>query len=164
MALRHAPPDSLGFKAFCRAKIDRKVSISAIPTVLGVVTLRQRSVLKRPVSSFAASHEESKARDIDIDIENDNLKMGAQESEEAWQETLASFKQQALKMQSLSKEAYEIYSEKSLIILKETSENLKIQAEKARQDLAVVAREIAEESKEYLATAENSPETLNPKP
>ncbi|KAL6574476.1 hypothetical protein OROMI_011761 [Orobanche minor] len=160
MALRHAPPASLGFEAFCRAKIDRKVSISAIPTVLGVVTLRQRSVLKRSVSSFAASHEESKARDIDID-EKEDLKMGAQESEEAWQETLASFKQQALKMQSMSKEAYEMYSEKAMIILIETSENLKIQAEKARQDLTVVAKEIAEESKEYLATAaENSPEPV----
>lgn len=87
--------------------------------------------------------------------------MGAQESQEAWQQTLAAFKEQALKTQAISKEAYELYSEKAIVVLKETSEKLKIQAEKARQDLSVIATEIVKESKEYLATAaETSPEPV----
>ncbi|GFP87411.1 hypothetical protein PHJA_000884800 [Phtheirospermum japonicum] len=160
MALCRAPPASLGFEVLCRPKTLCKVSMSATPTIRGV-NLRRRSVQKRYVSSFAASHDESKASDIDIDKEKEDLKAGAQDSQEAWQQALESFKQQALKMQSISKEAYELYSEKAIVILKETSENLKIQAEKARQDLSVVAKEIAEESKEYLATAaENSPEPV----
>lgn len=102
-----------------------------------------------------------KPSDIGIEKEKEDPKVRAQESEEAWQQALASFKEQALKMQGLSKEAYELYSEKAFVILKETSEKLKIQAEKARQDLIDIAKETAEESKEYLATAaENSPEPL----
>lgn len=102
-----------------------------------------------------------KPSDIGIEKEKEDPKVRAQESEEAWQQALASFKEQALKMQDLSKEAYELYSEKAFVILKETSEKLKIQAEKARQDLIDIAKETAEESKEYLATAaENSPEPL----
>ncbi|KAI3473087.1 hypothetical protein Pfo_030379 [Paulownia fortunei] len=160
MALCHAPPASLGFEALFRAKTHCKVSIPALRRVLGV-NLRQRSVRNRSFFSFAASHEESKASDIDIEKEKEDLKVGAQESQEAWQQALDSFKEQALKMQSVSKEAYELYSEKAIIILKETSEKLKIQAERARQDLIVIAKEIAEESKEYLATAaENSPEPV----
>lgn len=54
-----------------------------------------------------------------------------------------------------------LFSLKAVVMLKETSEKLKIQAEKSRQDLAVIANEIAEESKEYFATAaENSPEPV----
>ncbi|KAI3474294.1 hypothetical protein Pfo_029082 [Paulownia fortunei] len=160
MALCHAPPASLGFEALFRAKTHCKVSIPALRRVLGV-NLRQRRVRNRSFFSFAASHEESKASDIDIEKDKEDLKVGAQESQEAWQQALDSFKEQALKMQSVSKEAYELYSEKAIIILKETSEKLKIQAERARQDLIVIAKEIAEESKEYLATAaENSPEPV----
>ncbi|KAG8377135.1 hypothetical protein BUALT_Bualt09G0136900 [Buddleja alternifolia] len=163
MALCQAPPPaSLGFQSLFRAKSHCKVSIPALPRGLAV-NLRHTYVRHRSVVSFAASHEESKASDIDIEKEKEeeDLKAGAQESQEAWQQTLASFKEQALKMQSVSKEAYELYSEKATIVLKETSEKLKIQAEKARQDLSVIAKEIAEESKEYLATAaENSPEPV----
>ncbi|KAL0347578.1 UNVERIFIED_CONTAM: protein FATTY ACID EXPORT 3, chloroplastic [Sesamum calycinum] len=102
-----------------------------------------------------------KAADIDLEKEKEDLKVGAQESQEAWQQTLAAFKEQALKTQAISKEAYELYSEKAIVVLKETSEKLKIQAEKARQDLSVIAKEIVEESKEYLATAaETSPEPV----
>ncbi|KAH6788141.1 Transmembrane proteins 14C [Perilla frutescens var. hirtella] len=157
MALCHAPPASLGFEGSLRGKIHGNLSL---PRVLGV-SLRQRTVRNRTVFSFAASHEESKPSDIGIEKEKEDSKARAQESEEAWQQTLASFKEQALKMQSMSKEAYELYSEKAFFVLKETSEKLKIQAEKARHDLIEIAKETAEESKEYLATAaENSPEPV----
>lgn len=100
-----------------------------------------------------------KPSDIGIDKEKEDVK--GQESEEAWQQALASFKEQALKMQNMSKEAYELYSEKAFVVLKETSEKLKIQAEKAKQDLIEIAKETAEESKGYWATAaENSPEPV----
>lgn len=59
----------------------------------------------------------------------------------------------------MSQEAYEIYSKRAIAVLRETSEQLKIEAEKARQDLTVVAKEISDESREYLTKAtENSPE------
>ncbi|KAL0338067.1 UNVERIFIED_CONTAM: protein FATTY ACID EXPORT 3, chloroplastic [Sesamum angustifolium] len=98
-----------------------------------------------------------KAADIDLEKEKEDLKVGAQESQEAWQQTLAAFKEQALKTQAISKEAYELYSEKAIAVLKETSEKLKIQAEKARQDLSVIAKEIVEESKEYLVLRLHEP-------
>lgn len=83
------------------------------------------------------------------------------ESEEAWKQALATFKEQALKMQSVSQEAYEVYSKKAMVVLKETSEQLKIQADKAKEDLTVVAKEISEEGKVYLTSAaKNSPEPV----
>ncbi|KAL2557586.1 Protein FATTY ACID EXPORT 3 [Forsythia ovata] len=165
MALCYSPPSSLGFEALHRPHNHYKVSIVARvvpPRGLGLnlVPLRRRSFRERSVLSFAASHEESKSSDINIE-KDEGHKVGAEESEEAWKQTLDSFKEQALKMQSISKEAYEMYSKKAIVILKETSEKLKIQADKARQDLTVIANEVAEESKEYLATAaENSPEEV----
>ncbi|GKV53039.1 hypothetical protein SLEP1_g59589, partial [Rubroshorea leprosula] len=85
-----------------------------------------------------------KHSEIEVEKEKEDLDFQAEESEEAWKQTLASFKEQALKMRSMSQEAYEIYSKRAMIILKETSEQLKIQAEKARNDLTEAAREISE--------------------
>ncbi|KAG5550773.1 hypothetical protein RHGRI_015659 [Rhododendron griersonianum] len=158
---------------------------------LGLLPLHRHGFRNRSVFAFAASHEEEslktvstlptdrgghilssnlrrhppqthmKPKEIDLEEEKSDLKVGAEESEEAWQQTLASFKEQALKMQSVSQEAYELYSKKAIVILKETSEQLKIQAEKARQDLSVIVKEISEEGKEYLSTAaEKSPEPV----
>lgn len=99
-----------------------------------------------------------KPEDVEVEKEKRDPKEEIEASDEAWKETLAAFKEQALKMQSMSQEAYDVYSKKALVVLKDTSEKLKIQAEKARQDLSVIATEISEESKEYLSNAaENSP-------
>lgn len=96
-----------------------------------------------------------------MEKENSGDELGAEESQEAWKETLASFKEQALKMQTVSQEAYDIYSKKAMVILKETSEQLKVKADKAKGDLAVLAKEMSEESKEFLSVAaQNSPETV----
>lgn len=74
---------------------------------------------------------------------------------------LASFKEQALKMQSVSQEAYEEYSKRANVILKETSKQLKIQAEKAKKDLTVIAEEVSKEGKQYLSkAADESPEPV----
>lgn len=98
---------------------------------------------------------------IEVEKETSDANIDSEESREAWKHTLETFKEQALKMQSVSQEAYEVYSKKAAVILKETSEQLKIQAEKASKDLAVLAKELSEEGKEYLSTAaENSPEPV----
>lgn len=83
------------------------------------------------------------------------------ESEEYWNQTLASFKEQALKVQSVSQEAYEEYSKRAVIILGETSKQLKIHAEKAKKDLTVIAEEVSKEGKQYLSkAADESPEPV----
>ncbi|XP_052172432.1 protein FATTY ACID EXPORT 3, chloroplastic isoform X2 [Diospyros lotus] len=131
------------------------------PRGLGLFPLlHRRGSGDRLVFAFSASHEESSS-DIEVEEVKNDLKLGAEESQEAWKQALASFKEQALKMKSVSQEAYELYSKKAMVILKENSEQLKIQAEKARYDLSVIAKEISEESKEYLSTAaESSPEPV----
>ncbi|XP_015057588.1 protein FATTY ACID EXPORT 3, chloroplastic-like [Solanum pennellii] len=102
-----------------------------------------------------------KPSDVELEKDNNDLKEEAEAQEEAWKQTLASFKEQAMKVQAVSQEAYEVYSDKAMIILKETSEKLKIQADKAREDWTIIAKEISEESKEYLTTAaEKSPEPV----
>ncbi|KAI3994170.1 hypothetical protein MKX01_012427 [Papaver californicum] len=122
----------------------------------------QRSTRRTPlIVSFAASHEGSKPSEIEVEKKESGLEVGAEESQEAWKKVLESFKEQTMKMQGMSQEAYEVYYKKAVVILKDTSEQLKIQAEKASQDLSVIAKEISEESKEYLSTAaENSPEEM----
>ncbi|PWA60823.1 hypothetical protein CTI12_AA375260 [Artemisia annua] len=131
------------------------VSVAGYPRGLGLG--------KRSVIAFAAAHEDSKPSDVDIDIEDktSSHEEKAEESEEAWKQTLASFKEQALKMLKISPDAYEEYLEKATLVLKETSEKLKIQADKASEDLSVIAKELGEEGKVYLsAAAENSPEPV----
>ncbi|BFG36599.1 hypothetical protein CerSpe_228730 [Prunus speciosa] len=133
-----------------------------LPKGLGgaYLSLHRRSLWTRPIVAAAASQEESHP-EIEAEKEKDNAKLKSEESEEAWKQTLAAFKEQALKTQSISQEAYELYSKKALVILKETSEQLKIQADKARIDLSEIAKEISEEGKEYISTAaKNSPEPV----
>ncbi|CAA6656960.1 unnamed protein product [Spirodela intermedia] len=91
----------------------------------------------------------------------DELGKKAKESLEAWKELLESFKEEATKMRSVSQEAYDIYSQKALVILKEASENMKIQSDQARDDLSKLADVISQEGKQYLSTAaRNSPESV----
>lgn len=64
-------------------------------------------------------------------------------------------------MKAISKDAYDEYSEKALIALNETSKLLKIQADKAKDDLALIVQEFSEDGKEYIATVtENYPEEV----
>ncbi|KAL8093157.1 hypothetical protein AgCh_035154 [Apium graveolens] len=118
----------------------------------------------RPISSnrffssvSAASHQESNPSEAEDSKEKSDINVDANESEEAWKQTLALFKEKALVMQSVSQEAYEQYSKKAAVVFKEASEQLKIQAEKAKQDLSVVAKEVGEESREYLSKAAENP-------
>ena len=98
---------------------------------------------------------------IEVEKESEDRKLGGEESEEVWKQTLESFKEQALKLQSVSQEAYEIYSKKTMVVLQETSEKLKIQAEKAKSDLGELAKEFGEDGIQLLTVAtENSPESV----
>lgn len=118
----------------------------------------------RPISSnrlnsslSAASHQESNPSEAEDSKEKNDINVEANESEEAWKQTLALFKEKALVMQSVSQEAYEQYSTKAAVVFKEASEQLKIQAEKAKQDLSVIAKEVSEEGREYLSKAAENP-------
>ena len=82
-----------------------------------------------------------------MDKDSDELKEEGNEAQEAWKKTLETFKEEALKMKAMPEEAYELYSKKEAQILKETSETLNIQADKAREDLSVVAKQINEDGK-----------------
>ncbi|KAJ4832562.1 hypothetical protein Tsubulata_000134 [Turnera subulata] len=167
MALALSPstsPSFLKFQSLLRPNVGR-VSIDTAPAGLGLGfrSIQRKCSLKRPIVAFAASHEDSKhSSDLEVEKENeDHLNVGAEESEEAWKQTLESFKQQAQKMQSVSQEAYVVYSKRAAIILKETAEKLQIQADKAKHDLTELAKELSVDGKEYLSTAaENYPEPV----
>ncbi|VVB02611.1 unnamed protein product [Arabis nemorensis] len=111
-------------------------------------------LLNRSFVAFAASHEDSEQSGVEVGKE----KSEDDTSPEAWKQTLASFKEQVSKMQSLSSEAYTVNSQKAMTILKDTSEQLRIQAEKAKEELGTKAKEVSEEGREYiLKAAEESP-------
>ncbi|KAG0466506.1 hypothetical protein HPP92_018086 [Vanilla planifolia] len=110
--------------------------------------------------TWLALPEETNRSEIEVEKEND-LRIKADESQEAWKQTLETFKEEAAKMKDISQEAYEVYSKRAMDIWLETSDMLKIQAEKARQDLAIMANEISKEGQVYLSTAaKNSPEPV----
>ncbi|KAL1808090.1 hypothetical protein ACET3Z_025080 [Daucus carota] len=111
--------------------------------------------------SLAASKQDSKPLETQGPEEDHDTPIEGDDSEEYWNQMLASFKEQALKMQSVSQEAYEEYSKRANVILKETSKQLKIQAEKAKKDLTVIAEEVSKEGKQYLSkAADESPEPV----
>jgi len=84
---------------------------------------------------------------------------GSEESQEAWKQALDTFREQAEKFQGVSQEAYELYSKKAGVILKDTTEQLKVLAVKTKDELSTAAKEITDEGKEYLSAAtESSPE------
>ncbi|KAL4381897.1 hypothetical protein AHAS_Ahas04G0179400 [Arachis hypogaea] len=156
----HKLPHCLSFDPLLRTRACR-VSL-AVPQHVGAgfLTLNGRNVRGPLTVVFAAPHEESEHRKIEVEEEDGELpKVGSEESQEAWKQAVDTFKEQALKFQGISQEAYELYSKKAIVVLKDTAEQLKIQADKARHDLSVAAKEITEEGKEYISTAtENSPE------
>ncbi|URE19950.1 non-green plastid inner envelope membrane protein [Musa troglodytarum] len=89
------------------------------------------------------------------------LEKGAGASQEAWKKALQRFRTEALKVMAISEGAYGIYSKKAMEILMDTFEKLKIQADKARHDLRIIAKEFSKEGKEYFSTAaKNSPDSL----
>ncbi|KAK7386120.1 hypothetical protein VNO78_26093 [Psophocarpus tetragonolobus] len=100
------------------------------------------SLRPTPFLALAASNEEDGA---EIAPENNDHRIGVEES---WKQALDTFREQASKIREASEEAYGLYSEKAVLVLKEATEELR-----------VAAMEIGDESKHYLTVvAENSPE------
>ncbi|KAK7394957.1 hypothetical protein VNO78_15498 [Psophocarpus tetragonolobus] len=107
--------------------------------------------------AFTASHEDSEHGEIEV--EKENVHVGSKESQEAWKQALDTFREQAEKFQGVSQEAYEVYSKKASVILKDATGQLKVLADTTKHELSVAAKEITDEGKEYLSAAtENSPE------
>ncbi|KAK7340056.1 hypothetical protein VNO77_20748 [Canavalia gladiata] len=134
-----------------------RLSVNAVPPNACFLTLHRRNPL---TVALAASHQGLENEEVEVEKGLDEgLHAGSEESQEAWQQVLETFREQALKFQSISQDAYEVYSKKSIAILKDTTEQLKLLADKTGHELSVAADEITEEGKEYLAAAaENSPE------
>ncbi|GLT68272.1 hypothetical protein SLA2020_405200 [Shorea laevis] len=113
MAMSALP--SLRINSLCRPRAfgisiasTRTGLLSPIGLGVGFRCLDRGISFIRSIVAFAASHEESKHSEIEVEKEKEDLNFQAEESEEAWKQTLASFKKQALKMRSVSQEAYEI--------------------------------------------------------
>ncbi|XP_072997617.1 protein FATTY ACID EXPORT 3, chloroplastic isoform X1 [Typha latifolia] len=111
--------------------------------------------------ALAASGEESIDSDLDVEKENKRVEIKQEDSREGLKQSLEHFKGEALKVKAMSQEVYEEYSKKAMEVLMETSEKLKIQADKAQKDLNVIAKEVSEEGLQYLDEAtKNSPDAV----
>lgn len=143
----------------------RRLSTSpSLVSCTGRLRLRFTSDTKLNRSFFvasAASHEDSEPSSVEVEKEKEKSVVDGDDvdtSQEAWKQTLASVKEQVSKIQSVSTEAYNVNSQKAMTILKDTSEQLRIQAEKAKEELGTKAKEVGEEGREYiLKAAEESP-------
>ncbi|KAK9755413.1 hypothetical protein RND81_01G023300 [Saponaria officinalis] len=146
-----------------RRKMFSVAGVPTLPSIKTSIGVRLRNAHRKnnlSVVSFAASQEDSPLEG-DNELEKDDLDQAGKASQESWEQVLASFKERALKLQSVSQEAYEEYSKKAFVVLKETAETLKIQADQATRDLLVMAQELGEDSRQYLTVAaENSPEPV----
>ncbi|RDX70000.1 Protein FATTY ACID EXPORT 3, chloroplastic, partial [Mucuna pruriens] len=152
-------PHSLNFHPLLKPRA-LTLSANAVPPnglAACVLALHRRKPL---TVAFAASHQDSEHEEIEVEKGRDEgLHVGSEESQEAWKQALDTFREQAVKFRGISQEAYDLYSKKALVILGDTTEQLKVLADKTKHELSAAAKEITEEGKEYLSTAtESSPE------
>ncbi|KAJ8485238.1 hypothetical protein OPV22_017723 [Ensete ventricosum] len=116
---------------------------------------------RRPTKIIPLSASDDEPKHLDIKEEESDAEVNAWAAQEQWKEALEHFKTEALKVKAVSEEAYGVYSKKAVEILMDTSEKLKIQADKAQQDLSIIAKEISQEGNKYLAAAaKNSPDSV----
>lgn len=98
---------------------------------------------------------------VEVESVENELGINSSESLEAWKKMLEYTKEEALKMQNVSQEAFAMYSKTAILSLEGTSKKLKIRAEQATSDLMKLAKDIGEEGSEYLSVASrNSPEPV----
>ncbi|CAN6469434.1 unnamed protein product [Victoria cruziana] len=124
---------------------------------------RMRSVSSGRMIPLATASREGSDHysDAEVDKMKNELEKQSEESQEAWRNTIESFKEQAARIKDMSDEAYELYSKKAMVVFKDASEQLKVQAEKARKDISLIAEEVTTEGREYLSSAaKNSPEPV----
>uniref|UniRef100_A0A804M4L4 FRIGIDA-like protein n=1 Tax=Zea mays TaxID=4577 RepID=A0A804M4L4_MAIZE len=114
---------------------------------------------RRVVAALAG--EPTEGSEVGDDKDNSNGEIKPEEAQEAWKVMLEQFKAEALRMQALSMQAYDVYSKRAREVLLEASEKLKIQADKAQKDLSVIATEVSQEGHEYLVmAARSSPDSI----
>ncbi|CAO1944614.1 unnamed protein product [Urochloa humidicola] len=120
---------------------------------------RGAPLVRGVVAAFAGEETEGSGVVDDKDTSKEEIK--PEEAQEAWKVMLEQFKAEALRMQALSMQAYDVYSKRTREVLLEAAEKLKIQADKAQKDLSVIATEVGQEGQEYLAmAAQNSPDSI----
>ncbi|VAH81083.1 unnamed protein product [Triticum turgidum subsp. durum] len=123
----------------------------------GVAALRPR----RFVAALAGEEPMSSELGDDKEKETEKIEIEPEEAQEVWREMLKQFKAEAIRMQALTTQAYDVYSKRAREVLLEASEKLRIQADKAQKDLTIIAAEVGEEGQEYLQlAAKNSPDSI----
>ncbi|XP_062224697.1 protein FATTY ACID EXPORT 3, chloroplastic-like isoform X2 [Phragmites australis] len=156
--LASAPSLRLARSSFSASRRRLEVSLRAVSAghcLSGRGALRGRRVVA------ALAGEETEGSEVGDDKDNSNGEIKPEEAQEAWKVMLEQFKAEALRMQALSMQAYDVYSKRTREVLLEASEKLKIQADKAQKDLSVMATEVRQEGQEYLMmAAQNSPDSI----
>ncbi|XP_018681132.2 protein FATTY ACID EXPORT 3, chloroplastic isoform X2 [Musa acuminata AAA Group] len=163
--LRNPNPNLFATRAvasfsFPLGAVPRRLDSSNSPLSRRGLGTRLVLVDRRPtkIIPLAASDDEPH---LDIKEEESDAELNARAAQDQWKEALEHFKTEALKVKAVSEEAYGVYSKKAMEILMDTSEKLKIQADKAQQDLSIIAKEISQEGNKYLAAAaKNSPDSV----
>ncbi|XP_062207274.1 protein FATTY ACID EXPORT 3, chloroplastic-like [Phragmites australis] len=114
---------------------------------------------RRVVAALAG--EETEGSEVGDDKDDIKVEINSEEAQETWKVMLEQFKAEALRMQALSMQAYDVYSKRTREVLLEASEKLRIHADKAQKDLSMIATEIGQEGQEYLVmAAQNSPDSI----
>ncbi|KAL6853768.1 hypothetical protein ACP4OV_019797 [Aristida adscensionis] len=150
--LASAPPPRVALRPSPRCRSE--ASLRALPAGRRLAGRGRRAVA-------ALAGEEIEGSELGGDKEKGNGEIKPEEAQEAWKVMLEQFKAEALRMQALSMQAYDVYSKRTKEVLLEAAEKLRIQADKAQKDLSVIAAEVSQEGQEYLEMAtQKSPDSI----
>ncbi|KAG6543372.1 hypothetical protein Mapa_015286 [Marchantia paleacea] len=106
-----------------------------------------------------AQSQDSAGNDVKVEEVAQELEKQAEESKAAYNEAVDALKEETLKVQDSAKTAFDPTAEKAIEVLRDTTEKLKEEAEKARALLTATALETAELGKSNLnLLAENAPD------
>ncbi|XP_020185996.1 protein FATTY ACID EXPORT 3, chloroplastic [Aegilops tauschii subsp. strangulata] len=155
------PLASSPFLRLARSSPDRRARLDAPLRALsgGARLAAPRS--RRFVAALAGEEPMSSELGDDKEKETEKIEIEPEEAQEVWREMLKQFKAEAIRMQALTTQAYDVYSKRAREVLLEASEKLRIQADKAQKDLTIIAAEVGEEGQEYLQlAAKNSPDSI----
>ncbi|BBN04623.1 hypothetical protein MPTK1_3g06250 [Marchantia polymorpha subsp. ruderalis] len=107
----------------------------------------------------AAQSQDSAGNDVKVEEVAQELEKQAEESKAAYNDAVDALKEETLKVQDSAKTAFDPAAEKAIEVLRDTTEKLKEEAEKARALLTATALETAELGKSNLnLLAENAPD------
>ncbi|KAM3333381.1 hypothetical protein ACQJBY_028457 [Aegilops geniculata] len=159
------PLASSPFPRLARSSPDRRARLDAsLRALSGGARLAAGVAAPRPrrfVAALAGEEPMSSELGDDKEKETEKIEIEPEEAQEVWREMLKQFKAEAIRMQALTTQAYDVYSKRAREVLLEASEKLRIQADKAQKDLTIIAAEVGEEGQEYLQlAAKNSPDSI----